>query len=60
MTLDRPTAIQEKMEAELHDFAQAVWQNRQPSITVADGRRCLQILDAVITSGQTGKPVLLA
>lgn len=60
MALDRPTAVQQKMEAELNDFAQAVWQKRQPPITVADGRRCLQILDAVITSGQTGKPVPLA
>jgi predicted dehydrogenase len=38
MALDRETAIQQKMEAELHDFAQAVWQKRQPPITAADGR----------------------
>jgi predicted dehydrogenase len=60
MALDRPTAVLQKMEAELHDFAQAVRENRQSPITVADGRKCLQVLDAVIASGKTGEPVLLA
>ena len=58
--LDRPTAIQQKMVAELQDFAQAILENRQPPVTVVDGRKVLQILDAVILSGQTGQPVALA
>jgi len=60
MILERPVAIQQKMEAELSDFAQAVLKNREPPITVADGRKCLQVLDAVFASAQTGAPVLLA
>lgn len=59
LTLDRPAAIQQKMEAELSDFATAVCQKRQPPITAADGRKCLQVLDAVFTSGRTGEPVSL-
>ena len=60
MNLARPEAIQQKMEAELNDFAQAVRQKRQPPITVADGRKCLEVMDAVFLSGQTGQPVLLS
>jgi predicted dehydrogenase len=48
------------MVAELQDFAQAILENRQPPVTVVDGRKVLQILDAVILSGQTGQPVALA
>lgn len=59
MTLDRATAIQQKMVAELNDFAEAIRHNRQPPITVEDGRKTLQILDAVIASGQIGQPVRL-
>lgn len=59
MNLDRATAVQQKMEAELEDFAQAVWQKQQPPITAAAGRQVLQVLDAVFASGKTGKPVLL-
>lgn len=57
--LDRATAIQQKMEAELRDFAAAVWERRQPPITASDGREVLQVLDAVIASGLTGAPVRL-
>jgi predicted dehydrogenase len=55
--LDRATAVLQKMVSELNDFAEAIQHNRQPPITVADGRKVLQLLDAVILSGQTGKPV---
>jgi predicted dehydrogenase len=58
-TLDRETAVQQKMVAELTDFAQAIQHNGQPPITVEDGRKTLQILDAVIASGQSGQPVSL-
>lgn len=60
MALERSTAVRQKMEAELRDFALAIQENRQPPITIADGREVLQVLDAVITSGQSGQPVLLA
>jgi predicted dehydrogenase len=60
MDLDRETAILQKMVAELTDFAEAINESRQPPITVADGRMVLQVLDAVIKSGQTGQPVSLA
>lgn len=59
MNLDRATAVQQKMEAELADFAQAVWQKQQPPITAAAGRQVLQVLDAVFASGKTGIPVML-
>lgn len=59
MDSDWQTAVQQKMEAELLDFARAIQMNHQPPITVADGRQVLQILDAVVASGRTGKPVLL-
>lgn len=60
MDLERPVAIQQKMEAELSDFAQAVRRKQQPPITVADGRKCLQILDAVFASSKAGESVSLA
>jgi predicted dehydrogenase len=44
---------------ELEEFAAAVQQNRQPAITASEGRRVLRVLDAVVRSGQTGKPVSL-
>ncbi|MCA9874387.1 MAG: Gfo/Idh/MocA family oxidoreductase [Anaerolineales bacterium] len=59
MALDRASAIQQKIVAELNDFAESIRHNRQPPITVEDGRKTLQILDAVIASGRTGKPVRL-
>jgi predicted dehydrogenase len=44
---------------ELEEFAAAIQEGRQPAITAGDGRRVLKVLDAVATSGQTGKPVSL-
>jgi predicted dehydrogenase len=55
--LDRATAVQQKLEAELRDFAQAIQQQRQPPISIADGRRVLKVLDAVTASAQKGAPV---
>jgi len=59
MAVDRETAVRQMLVAELTDFAQAIQENRQAPITVADGREVLQVLDAVIISGQTGRPVSL-
>jgi predicted dehydrogenase len=56
---DWETSILNKMTAELDDFAQAIEENHQPPITVADGRKVLEVLDAVIASGKTGQPVSL-
>jgi predicted dehydrogenase len=42
---------------ELEEFTAAIQENRQPAITASDGRRVLRVLDAVVRSGQTGKPV---
>jgi predicted dehydrogenase len=44
---------------ELEEFAAAIQEKRQPAITAADGRRVLKVLDAVVESGQTGRPVSL-
>jgi predicted dehydrogenase len=48
------------MVAELDDFAAAILEGRRPSITVEDGRKVLEVLDAVIQSGRTERPVTLA
>jgi predicted dehydrogenase len=45
--------------AELDEFAAAVQEDRQPLITATDGRRVLEVLDAVAESGRIGKPVEL-
>jgi phthalate 4,5-cis-dihydrodiol dehydrogenase len=44
---------------ELEEFARAIREQRPPSITAADGRRVLRVLDAVVESGRTGLPVSL-
>jgi predicted dehydrogenase len=59
MALERGTAVHQKMVAELNDFAEAIQSSCPPPITVGDGLKTLQILDAVITSGQTRQPVFL-
>lgn len=62
-TILRPRVIGDPILAmlvpELKEFAAAVQENRQPSITAADGRRVLNILDAVVRSGRIGQPVEL-
>jgi predicted dehydrogenase len=42
---------------QLAEFAQAIHERRQPSITVTDGRRVLKVLDAITKSDRTGQPV---
>ncbi len=44
-------------QPQLAEFAQAIREQRQPSCTVADGRRVLKVLDAFIKSGRTGQPM---
>jgi len=45
---------------ELESFALSIAENRPPAITTTDGRRVLQILDAVVESGQSSRPVDMA
>jgi predicted dehydrogenase len=42
---------------ELEEFAAAIQEKRQPSITATDGRQVLKVLDAVVESGRRGKAV---
>lgn len=42
---------------ELEEFAAAIRENRQPAITVTNGRQVLRILDAVVRSGRTHSPI---
>jgi predicted dehydrogenase len=44
---------------ELEELAAAIQENRPPAITASEGRRVLRVLDAVVRSGQAGKPVSL-
>ena len=45
---------------ELQEFAASIMEKRSPSVTVADGRRVLRVLDAVIKSGRSLQPVALS
>ena len=45
--------------AEFMDFIAAIKENREPSVTGEDGVRVLEITDAVIESGKTGKLINL-
>ena len=45
--------------AQLSEFAAAILQHQEPAVTVSDGRRVLAVLDAVIASGRSGRPVAL-
>ncbi len=47
------------LTAELTEFAQAIRAQRQPAITIRDGRRVLRILDAVRKADRTGERVRL-
>lgn len=42
---------------ELDELANAIADGRPPSITAADGRRVLQVLDAVVGASRVGTPV---
>jgi predicted dehydrogenase len=46
-------------QPQLAEFAQAIWERRQPACTVTDGRRVLKVLDAFIRSERAGGPVRL-
>ena len=50
---------QAMLTAELTEFAQAIGEQRQPAITIRDGRRVLRILDAVRKADRTGERVRL-
>jgi predicted dehydrogenase len=62
----QPTVIRPQIEGdnitmmlvpELEEFAHAVWEDREPSITATDGRRVLRVLDGVVASDRHGAPV---
>ena len=42
---------------QLAEFAQAIREHRQPACTVKDGRRVLQVLDAIVKSHRAGQPL---
>jgi predicted dehydrogenase len=44
---------------ELEEFASAIKGQRSPSITAADGRRVLRVIDGIFKSGQCNQPVKL-
>jgi predicted dehydrogenase len=45
--------------AQLAAFAATIREKREPPITVGDGRKVLKVFDAILRSGETGKPVQL-
>ena len=45
---------------QLVEFAAAIRERRQPSVTVSDGRRVLRVLDAIARSSRTGETVRIA
>ena len=62
----QPTIIRPRIEGdhismmlvpELEEFAQAIYEEREPSITATDGRRVLRVLDGVVASDRHGAPV---
>jgi predicted dehydrogenase len=53
----RGDAISTMLVPELEEFARAIFESRPPAITAADGRRVLQVLDAVAESARVGAPV---
>jgi predicted dehydrogenase len=63
LTVIRPSVRRDNITMmlvpELEEFAAAVYERRQPAITVADGRQVLRILDAVTESGRVGRPIAL-
>jgi predicted dehydrogenase len=62
----QPTVIHPQVEGdnitmmlvpELEEFARAVQEERDPSITATDGRHVLRVLDGVVASDRQGAPV---
>jgi hypothetical protein len=44
---------------QLKDFARAIAEHRQPPVTVRDGRRVLQVIDAVFASARAAAPIAI-
>jgi phthalate 4,5-cis-dihydrodiol dehydrogenase len=68
-TYANPTVVHPRAEGdhitmmlvpELEEFARAIAEARPPSITAADGRRVLRVLDAVVAADHDGGPVRIA
>ncbi len=55
----RGDAITTMLVPELDEFAHSILESRPPAITAADGRRVLQVLDAVVESARLGQPVAI-
>jgi predicted dehydrogenase len=55
--IDRPAAILGMMVAELTDFAAAIREDRASPIPVLEGRKVLEVMDAIARSGMSGVPV---
>jgi predicted dehydrogenase len=55
----RGDAITTMLVPELDEFAHSILESRPPAITPADGRRVLQILDAVVESARVARPVTI-
>ena len=64
----QPTVIRPQIEGdnitmmlvpELEEFAHAVSEEREPSITATDGRHVLRVLDGVVASDRHGAPVII-
>jgi predicted dehydrogenase len=45
---------------EVEEFAAAIQGDRRPAVTATAGRRVLKVLDAVVESGRTGRPVTIS
>ena len=54
ITSDHVTTM---LAPELQEFARAIGEERTPAITIADGRRVLQVLDAVVAADRRGSPI---
>jgi len=63
-TLIRPRLAEDRTDAmhvpQLEEFAAAIRDRRSPSVCVADGRRALRVIDAVVRSDRSGSTVSLA
>ncbi len=44
-------------KAQIEDFVQAIFENRQPAVTGEDGRKALEIILAAYRSSESGEPV---
>jgi phthalate 4,5-cis-dihydrodiol dehydrogenase len=68
-TYANPTVVHPRVEGdhigmmlvpELEEFGRAIAEERRPSITAADGRRVLRVLDAVVAADHDGGPIRTA